>query len=676
MSSQRIKVACVGNSVTYGAGIKDRANNSYPVQLQKLLGDKYEVTNFGHSGATALKNGHKPYWVAPEFEQSKLFLPNIVIIHLGLNDQGMNNWPGHKEEFVNDYLELINTYKSLPTKPEVIICKMSPTFSGHHWFEEGMRESFQEIQSKIDLISKQANVNIINLHEPLYRFPEYFPDNLHPTKEGAAIIAKKAYSFITGDYGGLKIHDLLGENMVLQRNEPITISGISDVNDEIKVVFNNEVAEAKVGRNGTWKITLASMKAGGPYTLTIKSKISEDILINQVFIGEVWLASGQSNMAFETRGILHAEPVLNDSINKNIHLFSFEGTARRGNDVFSKEVLENCNAVSYFKPSGWQEANKENVGDFSAIAYAFAYNLQKKLNIPIGIIDNSVGGSPIQSWISRETMETTHETIDLLNDTHLNPMVQPWVSERKALNLRNKDKYGIKARHPFDPTMLFDAGINPIKDYNIKGVVWYQGESNAERVDFHSRLFKLLVQDWRLHWNKPEMPFYYVQLSSINRPTWGHFRDSQRRLLSEIPNTGMAVTSDVGNPEDVHPRRKWVVGERLSKVALAKSYHKAIPFSGPMLDYVNVKGNKLEVYFQYAEGLKTSNGEEVNDVLIAGAEKKFVSAQSKIVGDILEVWSTEVDNPRFVKYGYSPYTEANLTNKYGFPASTFSNVDN
>lgn len=673
--SQKIKVACVGNSVTYGAGIKDRVNNAYPVQLQKLLGDNYEVANFGHSGATVLKNGHKPYWVKPEYEKSKSFLPNIVIIHLGLNDQGMNNWPSHKDEFVNDYLDLINVYRSLPTKPKVIICKMSPTLSGHHWFEEGMRESFKEIQSRIELISQQAQVDLINLHEPLYRFPEYFPDNIHPTKEGATIIAKNVYSAITGNYGGLKLPVLFGENMVIQRNEPISVYGISNANDKVIVEFNNEMAEVEVGSNGTWKVTLPPKKAGGPYTLLVKSKQSEDIIINRVFIGEVWLASGQSNMAFQTKNIKHSKSILKDSIRSNIHLFSFKGKALPYSGAFNKEALESCNADYYFESTGWQKSTSETVSEFSAVAYAFAYGIQKELNIPVGIICNAIGGSTTQSWISRESMESRHETISLLNDTHHNPMAQPWIAERKDENFANLKKYDIKARHPFDPTMLFDAGIDPIKNYNIKGVIWYQGESNAERVDFHTMLFKMLVNDWRMHWEKPKMPFYYVQLSSIKRSTWGHFRDSQRVLLSEIQNSGMAVSSDVGNPKNVHPRRKWVVGERLYKIALAKTFNKDIPFSGPLLDYVNVNNNKLEIHFLYSEGLKISNGKKVNDIFIAGANKKFVSAEAKIKDGVLEAWSAEVKTPRYVKYGYSPFTDANLINKYGLPASTFSNLN-
>jgi sialate O-acetylesterase len=415
------------------------------------------------------------------------------------------------------------------------------------------------------------------------------------------------------------------------------------------------------------------MEAGGPYKLVVQSKRSEDIIIDQVFVGEVWLASGQSNMAFETKNSANATTILKDSINPNIHLFSFEGKAWPGGGAFDEKQLKNCNANSYFKSSGWEKSTQKTVSKFSAIAYAFAYNLQKELNIPIGIIDNSVGGSTTQSWISRESMEQQHATIDLLNDTHLNPIVQPWVSQRKADNLIDQKKFNIKARHPFDPTMLFDAGINPIKNYTIKGVIWYQGESNAERVDFHEMLFKMLVKDWRYHWNKPEMPFYYVQLSSLNRPTWGHFRDSQRRLLSQIHNSDMAVSSDVGNPKNVHPTKKWIVGERLSNIALANTYSFKIPYSGPLLDYVNVIHNKLEVHFIHGNGLKTSNGTDIVDIQIASSDKVFVKAKSEIIDDLLQVWSSNVENPRFIKYGYSPYTEANLVNKHGFPASTFSN---
>ena len=671
VSAQTIKVACVGNSVTYGMGIADRETNSYPVQLQHLLGADYEVENFGFSGATMLKNGHKPSWEKEVFQESQDFAPNIVVIHLGLNDQGNNNWPQHKDEFEQDYLDMIAVYQNLPSKPEIYICKMTPTFSGHHWFEEGMRENFQEVQSKIEAVAQKADVKLINLHEPLYRFPEYFPDNLHPTKEAAAIIANKVYSAITGDYGGLKLPLLYGENMVLQRGEPLIFQGTANAAEAVEVRFNGKKLSVVTDFNGNWEVGFPAMEAGGPYKLTIKSK-SKAITINKVYVGEVWLASGQSNMFFKVRQMASAATVLKDSTNHNVFMFNMNGKTLSGN-VYTEEELKNSNSSNYFENSGWQISNQENLPEFSAVAYAFAYSLQKKLNVPIGVISNAIGGSPTQSWISREAMEQSHETIDLLNDTRLNPMVDQWVAERIEYNMKDQNKYNIKARHPYQPTILFDAGIMPIRDYAIKGVIWYQGESNADHVALHSRLFRTLVKDWRRHFENEQLPFYYVQLSSINRPTWGEFRDSQRRLL-DIPNTGMAVSYDVGNETDVHPTKKWIVGERLSRIAMHNLYDFDVAFSGPLLDYVNVEGDKLDIHFQYGEGLTTSDQLPVKDLYIANANKEFVPAQAKIINDTLVVWSPEIQNPRYVQYGYTPYSEGNLVNKYGLPASTFSNI--
>ncbi len=668
MYPQKTKVACIGDSVTYGLGIKERDRNSYPAQLQQLLGDNFEAKNFGASGATVLKNGHKPYWNKSTFDKSKAFAPDIVIIYLGLNDQGLNNWPKHKDEFEKDYLELINIYKSLPSKPKVIICKMSPTLSGHHWFEEGMRENFKEIQSKIEAISLQSKTELIDLHEPLYRFPEYFPDNLHPTKEGAAIIANKVYSAISGDYGGLQLPKLYGEKMVLQRNEPIEISGIANGNDEIKVTLN-KVTLKTTSKKGVWKVTYPPMNAGGPFKLNINSKLSQNLVINEVYIGDVWLASGQSNMDFKVHQMKSSKTVLKDSLSSNIFIFSMDPKVL-GSTEFTKEEFEIINANDFFNYSGWSNSNDKILEDFSAVAYSFAYNLQKKLNIPIGIVCNAVGGSPTQSWISREQMGSQHETISLLNDTWQHPSVNSWVSKRKIENFGGNKN--LKTRHPYDPTILFDAGIKPILDYNITGVIWYQGESNTNDINLHSNLFELLVNDWRTQWNKPNMPFYFAQLSSIDRANLGAFRDSQRKSLL-IPNTGMAVSLDVGHETDVHPNKKWIIGERLSKIALVKTYKKDLNYSGPLLDYVNVVENKLEVYFKYGEGLKTKENDPLKDIQIAGKDGIFISGKSKIENDKLIIWSSKIKNPRFVRYGYTSFSNGNLVNRYNLPASTFSN---
>ncbi|MBL7473260.1 GDSL-type esterase/lipase family protein [Robertkochia sediminum] len=668
--AQKVKVACVGNSVTYGYGIENREEFSYPAQLQKMLGADYEVGNFGYSGATMLKNGHKPYWEKEVFEASKAFDPDIVVIHLGLNDQGNNNWPEHKEEFVGDYLEMIGQYRALPSQPKVFICRMTPTFSGHHWFEEGMRENFIEIQAKIEAVAAAAaGVGLIDLHDPLYRYPEYFPDQLHPTRKGAAVIAQKVYSAITGDHGELKVSKLYGEQMVLQRHEPIRISGTASPDDMVTVAFNGSKGSATPQPNGTWEVVFPAMEAGGPYTLSISSEHSEAIVFKEVYVGEVWLASGQSNMDFKMHQMASAETVLRDSINDQVFVHSMDPKVLKSG-VFSKEDLALCNAADYFEYSGWTNNAPEVLKNFSAVAYAYAYNLQKELQVPVGVICNAVGGAPTQAFISRERMETAHETISMLNDSWMNPLTDSWVAQRKSENF-NGDKY-LKNRHPYDPTFLFDAGVYPLTGYNFKGVIWYQGESNAEHTELHSRLFRMLLDDWRSHFNDPEMPWYFVQLSSIERPHWGTFRDSQRKLAA-LSHSGMAVSSDVGHPTDVHPKQKWIVGSRLARVVLANTYNFTMEFSGPLFDFVNVIGDRLEVHFTHANGLSTTDGQPVKDIYIAGSDKVFVEAEASIKNNTLILKADGIEHPRYVRYGYSSFTHGNLTNDSGLPASTFSN---
>lgn len=411
--AQKTKVACVGNSVTYGYDIEQREQNSYPAQLQQQLGEDYVVANFGHSGATLLKAGHKPYWEKPELEASLAFEPNIVVIHLGLNDQGNNNWPKHYAEFQHDYLDLIDTYRDLPSQPKIYICQMSPTFSGHHWFEEGMRDSFGEIQSEIANVAELANVELINLHEPLYRFPQYFPDQIHPTKEGAKIIAEKVYSAITGDFGGLQLPPLYSDNMVLQRDQEILITGRANAKDSIIVTLNKSTASGKVAQDGSWKVHLPAMPAGGPYTLQINSDHSGEKGFQNVYLGEVWLASGQSNMDFQLRQMKSAEAVLKDSINDQVFVFSMDPKILH-EGKFSAEEIKQLNNNDYFSFSGWSQGKSSDLPRFSAVAYSFAKRLQKKLGVPVGIVSNAVGGSPTQSWISRESMEQQHETIKFI----------------------------------------------------------------------------------------------------------------------------------------------------------------------------------------------------------------------------------------------------------------------
>jgi sialate O-acetylesterase len=227
-------------------------------------------------------------------------------------------------------------------------------------------------------------------------------------------------------------------------------------------------------------------------------------------------------------------------------------------------------------------------------------------------------------------------------------------------------------RHPYEPCYLYESGILPLQQYPIKGVLWYQGESNAHNKDAHEKLFKLLVQSWRKNWNNEQMPFYFVQLSSLNRPSWPWFRDSQRRLMQEIEHTGMAVCTDRGDSLDVHPTRKQEVGERLAYWALNKTYGHHVTPSGPLYKSVTFCKNVAYVSFDYAEGLKAA--EEASDLLtfeLAGEDQVFYPAKAVVEGNQVKVWSDKVKNPKIVRYGWQPFTRANLVNGAGLPASTF-----
>ena len=227
-------------------------------------------------------------------------------------------------------------------------------------------------------------------------------------------------------------------------------------------------------------------------------------------------------------------------------------------------------------------------------------------------------------------------------------------------------------RHPYAPCYLYGAGILPLQQYPVKGVLWYQGESNAHNKDAHEKLFKLLVQSWRKNWKNDAMPFYYVQLSSLNRPSWPWFRDSQRRLMDEMEHTGMAVCTDRGDSLDVHPTRKQEVGERLARWALNKTYgHRNVVPSGPLYQSVTFVEDKAYVAFDYAEGMKAAEGGELLTFEVAGEDQVFHPAKAVVEGNRVKVWSADVKEPKIVRYGWQPFTRANLVNGAGLPASTF-----
>lgn len=666
LHAQKIKVACVGNSVTYGYGLDRPEVNAYPAQLQRLLGDEFEVGNFGKSGATLLNKGHRPYMQQEEFKKAITFAGDRVIIHLGLNDTDPRNWPNYRDEFVSDYLSLIDSFRLVNPKCKIAICRMTPISNRHQRFESGTRDWYWQIQKSIEEIAEIANVSLIDLQEGLYNRPDLLPDALHPNIEGAGIIASKVYCALTGDYGGLQLSQLYSDNMVLQREEEIVLSGIANAGDVVTVTIGRQKKKAITSSNGKWSVVLDPLQTGNPYTLTISTS-KKKYVFNNVLAGEVWLCSGQSNMAFMVKeGAEKREQLAKASSKPQIRFFDMKPRWLTNSEEWDVSALDSLNRLQYYKETKWQECNEQTAANVSAIAYEFGMMLSDSLHVPVGLIINAIGGSACESWIDRKTLEFSYP--DILYSWKENDRIQPWVRERASLNVKQSSNK--LQRHPYEPCYLFEAGIAPLAKYPVKGVIWYQGESNAHNIEVHEILFPLLVESWRKNWNK-ELPFYYVQLSSLNRPSWTWFRDSQRRMLKDIRCVGMAVSSDCGDSTNVHPTRKKEVGDRLARLALHDTYGKTLTPSGPLFRSVEFTNGAAFVTFDFNEGMHSSDGESLKTFEIAEHEGVFFSAMAEVVDGRIKVWSKEVKNPRFVRYGWQPFTRANLVNKEGLPASTF-----
>ena len=343
-------------------------------------------------------------------------------------------------------------------------------------------------------------------------------------------------------------------------------------------------------------------------------------------------------------------------------------------------VLRYTNELRHMDFQGWKTATPEVVRAFSAVAFNFGRVLCDSLpDVPIGIICNAVGGSTTESWIDRTTLEW--EFPNILRDWRNGDFGQPWARGRMTQNIahaldKESPAYNALQRHPYEPAYLFEAAIAPLGHLPIKGVLWYQGESNAHNIEVHEHLFRLLEQSWRQHfarrWNcefqkKPVLPFYVVQLSSLPRPSWPAFRDSQRRLADELPNTWMAVSTDLGDSADVHYRTKRPVGERLALQALHHTYGHSLVSEGPSpRSAVRGQNHTLVLRFDHADGLTCSRGFE-----LASSDGLFYPADIKIEGDKILLSSPAVKNPVVVRYGWSGFTDADLRNAQGLPASTF-----
>lgn len=679
-AGEPVRVACVGNSITYGTGVADREHNAYPVQLQRLLGEGYRVESFAKPGATLLRRAFRPYFDQEEFRRAMDFRADIAVIHLGVNDTDPRAWPNYRDEFTGDYLALIDSLRKANPRVRVLVAAITPIGDRHPRFQSGTKVWQDEVRLAIADVARIASAELIDFHTPLYAYPWLLPDAIHPNAEGAAILARTAYSGITGDYGGLSMAPVYTDNMVLQRRTPLHIAGRDDAGRSVRVrLMRGRKVLAKgtatANNRGEWSVTLPAQEAAEGLTLSIESTPDKkgngkELVFEDVAVGEVWLCSGQSNMAFRLEQSVDAGEIAADA---GLRLFDMKEYWPTDGRTWSASAIDSVRHLHYFRPTQWQSSTPENARRFSAVAWHFGRMLRDSLDVPVGLICNAVGGSTTESWIPRQTLETRLPKV--LERWLHNDYIQDWCRGRAAQNLGltlDKVTDDFRHRHPYEPCYLFEAGILPLGTYDIQGAIWYQGESNAHNTEAHERLFPLLVESWREHFGRPAMPFYFVQLSSLNRPSWPWFRDSQRRLAATIPHTGFAVTTDVGDSLDVHPRRKQPVGQRLARLALHDAYGmQHVVAGGPLPASATCNKGKVKVSFERAEGLRTADGRTPLTFEVAEYEGRYFPARATIKEGAILLECPKVKRPRLVRYGWQPFTRANVVNGAGLPMTTF-----
>ncbi len=433
---------------------------------------------------------------------------------------------------------------------------------------------------------------------------------------------------------------VFSNHMVLQQNAEVTVWGWAKPNEEVTVTgsWNNQPVKVKTGNLAKWQVKLKTPAAGGPYTMKVKGYNA--LTVEDVLIGEVWLCSGQSNMEKTPGSGIDNKAEVEQANFPFIRLFT---VANRTADHPQLDVV-----------GKWVVCTPETAIEFSAVGFFFGKKLHQQLNVPVGLIHSSWGGTPGEVWVNADTIAA-----------------DPVLAEAAAK--LSEVEWG-----PVKPGKAYNAMIAPLIPYKLAGVLWYQGESNTDNSQEYAQLLPALIRDWRSEWGS-DFPFYFVQIGpwTYNQPGYSGvlLRDAQRQSL-RVPNTGMAVISDlVGDATNLHPTNKKDVGLRLAYWALNKTYGmKDIPFSGPLYNHIKGEGNKVRVYFDYAEGL-TSKGGKPTMFEVAGPDRTFYPAVAKIDGETVVLKSKQVKHPVAVRFGWSNTANPNLVNKAGLPASSFRTDD-
>lgn len=484
-------------------------------------------------------------------------------------------------------------------------------------------------------------------------------------------------------------HALFTDGAVLQCGMPVPVWGTADDGEKVTVKFQGQ-EKSTTAKDGRWSVTLDKLTAGGPFELSITG--SNQVKVKDVMVGEVWIASGQSNMQWSVLLSANAQETIELAANPLIRLFTVPRQAR------PEPQLQVA--------AKWEPCDSKTLPEFSAVAYFFGRQLQQMLGVPVGLINTSYGGTPAEAWTSNETLASNAVLKGMVDArdaaiagypavrAQFETQLAEWEKAAKAAEAEGKPAPE-KPKAPADPATsphapagLYNAMIHPLLPYAIRGAIWYQGESNAGRAWEYRTLFPAMIGDWRRLWGQGDFPFLFVQLAPFMKITnepgdsaWAELRDAQRFTALTVPNTAMAVITDLGDENDIHPKQKLPVGQRLALAALVLTYGQDFEYSGPDAAGVDFRHGRAIVSFKHLGGGLTgrdANGnatQELTGFTLAGEDQKFVNASARIEGDTVVVAAPGVAKPVAVRYGWANYPLGNLWNKAGLPASPFRTDD-
>lgn len=483
-------------------------------------------------------------------------------------------------------------------------------------------------------------------------------------------------------FAEVRLPNVFSDHMVLQRDQKNPIWGTDQPNREIEVSIAGKTVSAVADAQGIWRTRIRSLPAGGPHTLEVAG--SSTVTVKDVLVGEVWFCSGQSNMQFPVERSYGADVEIAAAKTPQIRLLTVQ---QLGTNVPQDDM-----------EGSWQVCSPETVPPFSAVGYYYGQLLHQALGVPVGLIDNSWGGSTAEAWISRSALEASGEYGEMLElwdqqVANFDPVkFEEYKKRYKAWadgGYKGPAMEWYRTVHPINgqitPANIYNGMVHPLKGYGIRGVIWYQGESNRARAEQYRTLFPFLVEQWRKEWNQGDFPFYWVQLADFGNETdepvdddWAELREAQTMALDRLPNAGQAVIIDLGEGRDIHPRDKRTVANRLARWPLANEYGFDMACQSPRYKEMEVVGHKVRIMLDHvsAEGLWSFDTKEVIGFSIAGEDRKFVWAKAKIIDrNTVEVWSDEVKTPVAVRYGWAQNPKVNLYDRNGLPVTPFRTDD-